>query len=272
MSSSTFRFPALFVSHGTPMLAYGESPVSDALSALTQTLPKPKALLFVSSHALSSDSIHVLSTEKNTIQHDFSGFQKDLYSLNYPCPGSPALADQVAQLLSQAQFQVKLDRSGPLDHGIWIPSLHLYPKADIPVIRVSIPTTLAPAYILKMGHTLSKLREEGIMLIGSGGAVHNLSRLEWSQKNGPAQSFATQFESWIIDCLTRKDVESLILAEEHPNFFTAHPTSEHYLPLLFTVGSSLPQDDLQILHRGIEYSSLSMLCFSLNRSVSHELH
>jgi 4,5-DOPA dioxygenase extradiol len=259
-----FRFPSLFISHGTPMSAFGEDPYQSALSTLARSLPKPKAIVALSAHSLSSNRIHVLKTTQNRIQHDFTGFPHELYELEYSCPGSPEVADQISRLLAQSGLEVKVETDAPLDHGIWVPLLHLYPNCDVPVVRISLPLNLLPAQILKMGHALSSLREKGVLLIASGGAVHNLGELQWSGKNAPGASWALQFEQWLIQSLRNKDVEALMNFEEHPLFHRAHPSSEHFLPILFAVGSALPGDEFAEFFSGIQYESLSMLCFSLN--------
>jgi 4,5-DOPA dioxygenase extradiol len=261
---AAFRFPALFISHGTPMSAFGEDPYQKALTGLSRSLPRPKAIIVLSAHSISNHRIHVLKTEKNRIQHDFMGFPQELYELEYPCPGSPEVADQISRLLAQAGMEVKVETDAPLDHGVWVPLLHLYPECDIPVVRISLPLNLLPAQILKMGHALSTLREKGILMIASGGAVHNLGELQWSAKNAPGAAWASQFEQWLIQSLKNKDVESLMNFEDHPLFRRAHPSSEHFLPILFAVGSALPGDEFSEVFRGIQYETLSMLCFSLN--------
>ena len=269
---NSFRFPSVFLSHGTPMLAYGEDRYQEMLAAFSESLPKPKAILFVSAHSVSSDQIHVLKTKQNWIQHDFNGFPKDLYDIQYQCPGDENLALEVADLFLKAGFSCAIDTDAPLDHGIWIPLRHLYPKGDVPVVRLSLPLNLEPAKILKMGHTLAKLREQGIMIIASGGAVHNLQKMKWAEKNSSGQNWAKEFEEFLILVLGNKDVEALLGAAEHPSFQKAHPSMEHFLPLLFSVGAALTGDEVKILHRGIEYDSLSMLCFSLNHAQNLPLH
>lgn len=254
------------------MHAFGDDPFHEHLSQFSSTLPKPKAIVFVSAHSVSSEDIHVLRAAKNRIQHDFMGFPKDLYEIQYECAGDLALSDQVAQLLREASFSVKMDTDAPLDHGIWVPLRSLYPKGDVPVVRVSLPETLIPAQILKLGRTLSKLREQGVMLIGTGGAVHNLRELKWAQKRGEGQEWARQFEEWLVLTLQKKNVDGLLGMEEHPHYFKAHPSSEHILPIFFTVGAALTGDEVQIIHRGIEYDTLSMLTFALNHEQTHSLH
>ena len=142
----------------------------------------------------------------------------------------------------------------------------------MPVVRVSLPLNLLPAEILKMGHALAKLREQGILIIASGGAVHNLRELKWSEKTTPGKDWAREFEEWLILVLSVKDVEAMLGAEEHPLFAKAHPSTEHFLPMLFAIGAALTGDEVHILHRGIEYDSLSMLCFSLNHAQNLSLN
>lgn len=248
------------------MLAFGEDEYQAALLAFADSLPKPKSILFLSSHSISGDKIHVLKTEKNSIHHDFLGFPDELYQIKYECPGDPALSDRVVDLLSSSSFEVETDTDAPLDHGIWIPLSHLYPKGDVPVVRLSLPLSLDPAQVLKMGHALSALRNEGIMIVASGGAVHNLKKLEWSKKYSEGAEWAVQFENFILNALEKKDVEALLHAPEHPLFSKAHPSLEHYLPLLFSVGAALTGDEVSVFFHGIQYQTLSMLCFSLNHA------
>jgi 4,5-DOPA dioxygenase extradiol len=259
-----FRFPAVFVSHGTPMHAFGEDSFQKMLTDLSGSLPKPRAVVVLSAHSVSTDEVVVLRSKTNTIQHDFNGFPDALYEIQYSAPGDPVLSLEVVGLLRAAGFPTQMDEDAPLDHGIWVPLMHLYPEGDVAIVRVSLPLNLTPAQILKMGHALSTLRERGVMILGSGGAVHNLSKLEWSNKNAAGKPWAQEFEAFLLRALEQKDVDALIAAEENPNFYLAHPTAEHYVPILFTVGSSLPGDQMTVLNRGIEYDSLSMLSFCLN--------
>ncbi len=246
------------------MHAFGEDAFSTMLENLSAALPKPKAIVFISAHSVSSDTVHILKTEKNRIMHDFNGFPPELYDVQYQCNGDPALSDQISQLMIKAGFQTRMDSDSPLDHGIWIPMMHLYPKADVPVVRVSLPLNLTPALILKLGHALAPFREEGVMIISSGGAVHNLRELRWSHKVMDGAKWATEFEEWLIAMLSKKDVDSIVNAEEHPHFYQSHPSQEHFLPIIAAVGAALPGDQFKILHRGVEYFSLSMLSFTLN--------
>ncbi len=246
------------------MLAFGEDAYQKALERFALSIPKPRAIVIVSAHSISGEAVHVLRCEQNRIQHDFSGFPRELYEIEYTCPGSPEIADRVSESLIQAGFTVKSEPDAPLDHGIWMPLLHLYPEGDVPVVRVSLPLGLMPAQILKLGHTLSALRKENVLLIASGGAVHNLRELNWSQKNSPGAPWAVEFESWLIQALKAKNVEAIVNIEDHPLYLRAHPSDEHFLPMLFTIGAALPGDEVEVIHRGVEYETLSMLSFSLS--------
>lgn len=248
------------------MLAFGEDRFQEMLIEFASIMPKPRAVIAVSAHSLSEDDLFIQSAPTHKIQHDYSGFPPELYKLEYNCPGDPALAETVGKLLLSGGFKIQFDPTAKLDHGVWIPLMHLYPKADVPVIRISLPQKLLPAQILKMGHALASLREDGVLILASGGAVHNLSELQWSQKNSEGKEWAKNFESFVIEALKHKDVNALITAEEILEFKQAHPTLEHFFPLLFAVGATLPNDEVKILLRGIEYASLSMLCFSLNHA------
>ncbi len=254
------------------MHAFGEDPFQKMLSDFASIHPAPKAVLILSAHSLSSNEVYVLSTQNNTIQHDFGGFPDELYQIQYACPGSPEVAAQAHQLLRAADFVTHLDTQAPLDHGIWVPLKHLYPKGNVPVVRVSLPLDFSPAQILKMGHSLATLRDQGVMILGSGGAVHNLRKLAWNEKNSEGFAWANAFESRLIQSLKHKNVDDLLLLEEQPEFTQAHPSREHFLPILFAVGATLPGDEATILNKGVEYGSLSMLCFSLNYVQKKSLH
>lgn len=254
------------------MSAFGEDAYQAMLENFSASMPKPKAILILSSHTVSDEKIHILKTKHNQIQHDFIGFPRELYQIDYACPGDTDLAETAAKLFREVGFETRLDENAPLSHGVWIPLSHLYPKGDVPVVRVSLPLNLIPAQILKMGHAVSKLREQGVMIISTGGAVHNLKEMKWSKKNGDGALWAIQFEEFIVQSLLHKNVEGLLAIDEHPDFEKAHPTIEHFLPILFAVGSALQGDKVEILFRGIEYDSLSMLSFSLNHEQKTPLH
>lgn len=258
--------PALFVSHGTPMLALAEDRFTEALRAFCRQIEKPRAIVVVSAHGTSSDDqlVEVTAGKRSTLIYDFVGFPSALYQMEYPCPGDPELAMRIAGLLGEAGFQAQLTAQNRLDHGVWIPLRVAFPEADIPVVQVTVPASAGPRHVLKLGKALSSLRGEGILLVGSGGAVHNLQKLKWYLKDGAGAEWAQQFEAWVKEQLKTKNVEALVEFEENgPQARLAHPTAEHFYPLLFTIGSAWLGDEAVSIFEGIQYDSLSMLTFAM---------
>ena len=258
--------PAIFISHGTPMLALAEDEYTAALKQFAVSLPeKPKAIVVVSAHGTSETDLTEISVgNKCALNYDFGGFPGELYRLEYPCPGSPELSARIAALLSDAGLSTALSSTARLDHGVWIPLRVAFPEATIPVVQVSMPYPTEPQTILKMGKALSTLREEGVLLIGSGGIVHNLEHLVWHGKGNTAETWAVEFENWVKEKLVRKDVEGLLhFRDDAPHANLAHPTPEHFYPIFFTIGASLAGEQAFPIFEGFQYGSLSMLCFAL---------
>jgi len=257
--------PSLFLSHGSPMTGLLEEPYTLALKALADRYSKPSAIVVVSAHTVSGDdrTVEVVESKKPGIIHDFGGFPKELYQLRYDCPGDIPLAHQVRALCQNAGFEVKrVER--PLDHGVWVPLRLMYPDAQVPVVLVSLPWPGDPRRTLLLGKALSELRREGVMLIGSGGAVHNLGQLDWAGKHGPSRPWANEFDEWVQRSVSERKIEDLLGFEDQaPHGVRAHPTTEHFFPLFFTLGGSLPGDQLHWAHQEMQYGTLSMLCFAL---------
>jgi 4,5-DOPA dioxygenase extradiol len=271
------RLPAVFLGHGTPMLALQEADSDEgdkyvrALRAFANALPeKPQAVVVLSAHGVSPDPIvEINASERPYILYDFRGFPGPLYQIEYPVKGSPQLAVRVAALLADAGFETNLKGHSGLDHGVWIPLRAAFPDADVPIIQVSMPHPSQPEKILKLGKALAPLRDEGVLIVGSGGIVHNLDKLVWHQKNGPAAPWAKEFEAWVLERLEARDVMGLCDFEDTgPQAKLAHPTTEHFYPIFFTLGASLPGDGLLTIFEGIEYESLSMSCFALMPAAS----
>ncbi len=259
--------PSVFLSHGSPMTGLLEEPYLVSLRNFWGTLPtRPRAIVVVSAHHCVSDSEIVISTvAHNTIVHDFYGFPKELYEIQWTPPGDEVLSRRIAALAKPFGFNVKLSDQ-PLDHGVWVPLRVMDPDALTPVIQVSLPHPGRPEKVLQLGKALSELRKDGVLLIGSGGAVHNLRELVWSGKYGPALEWAAHFEEWLVRSLEGRQVSEIVHFEDYgPQAERAHPTREHFDPILFTLGASLTGDALEILHREIQYGSLSMLCFALEQ-------
>jgi 4,5-DOPA dioxygenase extradiol len=199
--------PAIFVSHGAPTLIGEAVPARDFLAALGRSLPRPKAILAVSAH-WETEAPSAATTARPETIHDFHGFPEDLYSLRYPAPGAPEAALRVVELLCAAGFSAASDSGRGLDHGAWVPLLLAYPNADVPVAQLSIQPDLGPAHHLAMGRALTPLLGEGVLVFGSGGAVHNLSELNWG-RHGDPPAWARAFDDWLAATLAAGDSAQL---------------------------------------------------------------
>lgn len=257
--------PAVFLSHGSPMLALAEDDFTRAVQGFFRAVPRPRAIVALSAHGLTEGGVvSVDAAAQFRPVYDFGGFPRELYQLKYPCPGAPELAARIASLLQKDGIAVQLEAHGGLDHGVWIPLKLAYPEADIPVVQVSLPYPSDPRRVLQLGRALSPLRAEGVLILGSGGAVHNLSELVWHEKQGAGASWAREFEAWLKARLAARDVEGLLNFEtEAPGSAQAHPTAEHFFPIFVTLGAAWPGDRAQLIYEGLQYHSLSLFSFAL---------
>lgn len=200
--------PSLFISHGSPMLALEPGASGPALKRLAAELERPKAIVVVSAHWESRELLVSSSPQPDT-WHDFGGFPAALYAVQYPAPGDPALAQHVSELLCAAGMPARLDPQRPFDHGTWVPLSLMYPKADIPVVQVSLPTQLGPKLQELVGAALASLREQNILLIGSGSITHNLGELDWRAGPESIEPWALAFRNWMIEKLQADDTPAL---------------------------------------------------------------
>lgn len=250
------KMPVLFVGHGSPMNVLRNTSFTQHLKTLGTTLPKPRAILVISAHWI--DQSPTLSTTPNpSTIYDFGGFPKALYQIKYPCKGDPKLANQVAKTLGTYQGQT--DSLRGLDHGAWSVLHHLYPEANIPVIQLAMGSRLSMKEHLEVGIALSQLRKEGVLILGSGNIVHNLSRLDMST-TPTTPDWAAEFDATIKNALLQKDLTQLLALDKskYPLWHLSHPTIEHYMPLLYTVGASSDDDNIIFPYEGFEEGSLSM--------------
>jgi 4,5-DOPA dioxygenase extradiol len=169
--------------------------------------------------------------------HDFGGFPEELYGLDYPAPGSPGLAAEAASLLCAAGLEAELDDHRPLDHGAWVPLRYLAPNADVPVVQLSLPRPRTPEKLLAAGHALAPLRRSGVLILGSGGVVHNLRRLDWQDASAP-QPWGLAFQAWVRDRLEARDFNTLMDWRKAPGAAESVPTSEHLDPLFVAIGAA----------------------------------
>jgi len=247
--------PSLFISHGSPMLALEPGASGPALARLAAELPRPKAIVVVSAHWESQD-LRVSSNPRPQTWHDFGGFPAALFAVQYPAPGQPELAEQVAQLLRADGLPAQLDDQRPFDHGVWVPLSLMYPQADIPVVQVSLPSRMGPALQTQVGHALSSLRQQGVLLIGSGSITHNLRELDWHAGPESIEPWAKAFRDWMIEKLTANDEAALHdYRRQAPNAVRSHPSDEHLLPLYFARGAG---GDFSIAHQGFTMGALGM--------------
>ena len=251
------RMPVIFIGHGNPLNAITESRYSREWRAIGEALPRPRAILAISAHWY-INGLAVTSMESPRTIHDFGGFPPELYAVQYPAPGSPALAHEVQALL--APHPVAPDIHWGLDHGTWSILCHLYPKADIPVVQLSLDRRQRGAFHLEIGRALAPLREEGVLILGSGNLIHNLQTYRWNDPAGPTFTWAINFEQWARAAILQRDFARLANLEAlGSEGRLAIPTAEHYLPLLSVLGASDVTDQIDFPVEGFEGGSISML-------------
>jgi 4,5-DOPA dioxygenase extradiol len=254
------RMPAVFFGHGSPMNALETNRYTQAWRAFGQSIPKPKAVLAISAHWYINATAALATPIPKTI-HDFYGFPQALYDVEYPAPGDPRLAAALKDLV--APLWVGLDRdSWGLDHGTWSVLVHVFPEADVPVIQLSIDASKPARYHLELGQRLGALRDQGVLILGSGNIVHNLGLLNWQQPD-QAYDWATRFDADVKRYLEAGDAGALVDYQRHPAGNLAVPTPDHYLPLLYVAGLRRNDDDLQVLVDGVSLGSISMTAVKL---------
>lgn len=247
--------PSLFISHGSPMLALEPGASGPALKRLAAGLPRPKAIVLVSAH-WESPELSVTSHPAPATWHDFGGFPPALSAVQYPAPGEPALAARIVELLAAHGLTARLDAKRPFDHGAWVPMSLMYPAADIPLVQISLPSQLGPIGQTEIGRALSSLRNEDILLIGSGSITHNLRELDWQAGPESIEPWAKAFRDWMIDKLTADDEIALHDYRRHAPFAVrSHPTDEHLLPLYFARGAG---GSFGLAHQGWTLGALGM--------------
>ncbi len=247
--------PSLFISHGSPMLALQPGASGPALERLAATLPRPNAIVVMSAHWESRELLVSASPTPET-WHDFGGFPRELFAVQYPAPGDPTLAQQIIELLAADGLPARLDHQRPFDHGTWVPLSLMYPAADIPVVQVSLPSHMGPALQTRIGQALRTLREQGVLLIGSGSITHNLAELDWRAGPESIEPWARAFRDWIVDKLGTQDEAALHdYRRQAPHAVRSHPSDEHLLPLYFARGAG---GQFSVAHQGFTMGALGM--------------
>jgi len=252
--------PSLFLAHGAPDLPLNDHPAKRFLAGLAGQLPQPKSILIISAHWQAA--VPTLTTAvRPEIIYDFSGFPQHLYSLQYPAVTDVGLIERTKTLLAGAGLQVSEDARRGYDHGTWVPLLLVYPNANIPVVQLSLQQGGSARQHFEIGQTLSPLRKEGVLIIGSGAAVHNLSTL--APEGTPAPNWAKDFDQWLDNNIQARNLEHLLEFPNSPEEARqAHPTSEHLMPIFVAMGAGWSGGLASRLQHSYSYGSLSMACFS----------
>ena len=245
------KLPALFISHGAPTLALEQSATTSALARIGQNLPKPRAIVIMSAHWQSA-KLEISSNPQPKTWHDFSGFSPELYDIQYPAIGQPALAETLAQQLTARGITCSVNPVRACDHGVWAPLRHLYPEADVPIVQVSLPQHYDSIACYQLGAQLAHLRDEQILVIGSGNITHNLQALRWEADS--IDQAAKTFKQWLLQQL-KIDIPTALDWQQYPDYKDIHPSDEHLLPLFFALGTG---QRVSVIHQSMAHHSLGM--------------
>jgi 4,5-DOPA dioxygenase extradiol len=250
--------PVLFLSHGSPMHAIEPGAVREVWQRIARELPRPKAILIASAHWETDIPAVTGAAQPETI-HDFYGFPKPLYEIQYPARGDVDLAIQVEKKLKEKNFRTVIDPKRGLDHGAWSPLLHMYPKAGVPVVQVAVQTPLGPRHHLEVGRALAPLAGEGVLIVGSGHLTHNLRDRTGEENAGGPAAYASRFQAWVKERIDQHALDELTdYRRLSPDGVRAHPTDEHFLPLFFALGAAGDDYKAERLYDGIEMGALAM--------------
>jgi len=254
--NTTTHVPVLFISHGAPTFAIEPGALGPQLQRLGQQLRGIRAVLVVSPH-WQTRGVKVMTTASPETVHDFGGFPASLYELHYPATGQPELAKDAARLLEAAGFSTDVDACRGLDHGAWVPLYHLLPQVNVPVFQVSMPFNLTTQSAFQLGQALAPLRQQGVLIVASGSMTHNLH--EFRQSAVQPQAYAQEFAKWVKVVVLANAIQPIIqYRAEAPHAQRAHPTEEHFLPLLVALGAQGPGDTPQWIDGSITHGVLSM--------------
>lgn len=250
------RLPSLFISHGAPSFALEPGLAGPRLTALGGMLPRPEAVLVVSPHWM-TPTPRVGTTAHPVTIHDFGGFDPALYRLSYPARGHEALAQHTLERLQDAGWPAQADEHRGLDHGAWVPLMHLFPEADVPVFQVSLPSRLDAEHAWAFGQALAPLADEGVLIVGSGSLTHNL--YEFRTGHGPDEAYVAAFAAWVRDTVEQGDSARLRRTlDDAPEARRAHPTPEHFWPLLVAAGAAGGTLPVRVIEGGIVHGMLAM--------------
>ena len=252
------RFPAIFVSHGAPTLPLEPIAAREFLEGLGKALGRPRAIVVVSAHWESGEA-SVSGVERPDTIHDFFGFPGELYRLTYPAPGAPQLAARISALLGESGIVTHVHPTRGLDHGAWVPLLLMYPQADIPVTQLTVQPELDTRHHFKLGQALRPLRDEGVLVLASGGATHNLREFGRHRRDAAPPDWVTDFQEWLALAIESANYDEFLnYRESGPNAARNHPSEEHFLPLFAAAGACDPGIAGRRIHRSHSYGILAM--------------
>lgn len=250
--------PSVFISHGAPDILLSNDPALRFFEQLGKNQPEPEAVVIISAHWI-ADPVQVTTTLHYKTIHDFGGFSDELYELTYPAKGAPKLAEDIIKLLISNGVAAEANASRGLDHGAWIPLKTIYPNAHIPVVAISLPSTLEACVAL--GQALVPLRDKNILILGSGGSVHNLSKIN---RVGKTEQWAVNFTDWLTEIVISGSTERLLDNQNYPaELKIAHPSVEHLAPLFVSIGAAAGQPG-ELMHDGYMYGNIGMACYQFD--------
>jgi 4,5-DOPA dioxygenase extradiol len=258
------RLPTLFLSHGSPMLAIQDSPAGRFLDELGRRLPRPRAILVASAHFLADRPTLGGHPQPHTV-HDFGGFPAPLYQIEYPAHGAPEMAEAIVSRLNAVGMAGKVRSGHGLDHGVWVPLRRMYPQGDVPVVPLSVNPAGDATQHQALGRVLADLRNEDVLVVGSGGFVHNLGDLDWQHPTAPLAPWAAEFSAWMHERLASHDWPALLDWQNRaPHARHAHPTTEHLMPLFVALGAAGEDPKTEVLHRSHELGTLALDAFAFH--------
>jgi 4,5-DOPA dioxygenase extradiol len=247
------------------MVAIEPDDFTESLRRFGASPPRPRAIVVVSAHWEVPGGVRVTAAERPPLIYDFSGFPDALYDVRYPSSGDPSLAASIVGLLSGSGIPARADDRRGIDHGAWVPILHAFPAAELPLLEVSLPQPRTAHDLVALGKALAPLRERGVLLVGSGGIVHNLRRVRFEDKRAPVEGWAKEFDLWVRDRVQEQDLAGLMeYPKRAPHAALAVPTTEHFDPQFFVLGAALPGDRVHPLYEGFHHGTLSMRSYSLS--------
>jgi 4,5-DOPA dioxygenase extradiol len=260
--SKSKKLPLLFIGHGHPMNALFDNDFTQTLTKIGNSIEKPNAIMVVSAHWETNGTFVSVNPQPKAI-YDFGGFDERLFNIKYEPKGHPEFAKQVMEVAPQ--YNITADNLFGLDHGAWTVLKYLYPKADIPVFQMSIDYTKPAEYHFELANALKKMREKGILIIGSGNIVHNLGILDWQNIDAKPFDWALEFDELVKEKLNQQDFKSLVNYQQFGKLSKlAIPSNDHYLPLMYTLGLADKTEEVKYLFEGYQYGSVSMRCFQVS--------